>query len=193
MSVQFSVPPPPPLSATRVWLGATQRLVIKDNADEVAEWVAAYVVARINGFKPTPERPFVLGLPTGSSPLTAYKKVGARARASSMTGCFSWCVCVCVVHQQNGWCVLCGVRCCGVGLAGEGPVTNCVGVGIAFRCGCGQGVARPVCCCCVLPPPACCRIVYVFMLVGRLCACAAQLIALHKAGQVSFKHVVTFK
>ncbi len=51
------------------------RLVIKDNADEVAEWVANYVVARIKGFNPTEERPFVLGLPTGSSPLAAYKKV----------------------------------------------------------------------------------------------------------------------
>ena len=55
------------------------RLVIKDNADEVAEWVANYVVARIKGYKPTEEKPFVLGLPTGSSPLAAYKKVRVGA------------------------------------------------------------------------------------------------------------------
>jgi len=50
-------------------------LVIKDNADEVSEWVAQYVVARIKGFAPTADKPFVLGLPTGSSPLAAYKKL----------------------------------------------------------------------------------------------------------------------
>jgi hypothetical protein len=64
-----------------------QRLVIKDNADEVAEWVAQYVVARIKGFAPTAERPFVLGLPTGSSPLSAYKKVrggGGTGRAHAV-------------------------------------------------------------------------------------------------------------
>ncbi len=30
-------------------------------------------VQRINAFNPSAERPFVLGLPTGSSPLEAYK------------------------------------------------------------------------------------------------------------------------
>ena len=49
------------------------RLVIQENAEEVGELVAAYVVKRINDFKPTAERPYVLGLPTGSSPLLAYK------------------------------------------------------------------------------------------------------------------------
>jgi glucosamine-6-phosphate deaminase len=28
---------------------------------------------RINDFQPTPEKPFVLGLPTGSSPIPTYK------------------------------------------------------------------------------------------------------------------------
>jgi len=41
----------------------------------VAEYVANYVIDRINLFKPTAERPFVLGLPTGSSPLPTYKKL----------------------------------------------------------------------------------------------------------------------
>jgi 6-phosphogluconolactonase/glucosamine-6-phosphate isomerase/deaminase len=30
-------------------------------------------VNRINDFRPTPEKPFVLGLPTGSSPIPTYK------------------------------------------------------------------------------------------------------------------------
>jgi len=41
----------------------------------VSLWVATYIKTRILNFKPTPERPFVLGLPTGSSPLGTYKKL----------------------------------------------------------------------------------------------------------------------
>lgn len=36
---------------------------------------AHYVKERINQFQPTPERPFVLGLPTGSSPIGVYAKM----------------------------------------------------------------------------------------------------------------------
>jgi glucosamine-6-phosphate deaminase len=48
------------------------RLVILDTADDVADLVAKYVVKRITEFKPTAARPFVLGLPTGSTPQRAY-------------------------------------------------------------------------------------------------------------------------
>jgi glucosamine-6-phosphate deaminase len=51
------------------------RLIILDDPHLVAEYVATYVKKRINAFGPTPERPFVLGLPTGSSPLMTYKKL----------------------------------------------------------------------------------------------------------------------
>jgi glucosamine-6-phosphate deaminase len=51
------------------------RLIIKDQPHEVASWVASYVVRRIRVFAPTPARPFVLGLPTGSSPLAMYKEL----------------------------------------------------------------------------------------------------------------------
>lgn len=51
------------------------RLIIQNNKDEVAEWTARYVRQRINDYKPTAENPFVLGLPTGSSPLMTYKKL----------------------------------------------------------------------------------------------------------------------
>ena len=37
------------------------RLIICDQPNDVATWVATYVTKRINAFKPTPERPFVLG------------------------------------------------------------------------------------------------------------------------------------
>jgi len=49
------------------------RLVIQDTPKEVGELVSGYVIKRINDFKPTATKPFVLGLPTGSSPLVVYK------------------------------------------------------------------------------------------------------------------------
>lgn len=38
------------------------RLVIQDDADAVATWVSEYIVDRINAFKPTPTKPFVIGV-----------------------------------------------------------------------------------------------------------------------------------
>lgn len=49
------------------------RLIIEKNYDEVSRWAANYVAARINEANPTPEHPFVLGCPTGSSPLGMYR------------------------------------------------------------------------------------------------------------------------
>jgi len=51
------------------------RLVILDTSDNVAEWCAKYVMKRINDFKAGPNRYFVLGLPTGSTPFGMYKKL----------------------------------------------------------------------------------------------------------------------
>ena len=45
------------------------RLIIEPDYDKVSEWAACYVASRINAANPTPEKPFVLGCPTGSSPL----------------------------------------------------------------------------------------------------------------------------
>ena len=41
----------------------------------MSQWAAAYIVKRINEFQPTPEKPFVLGLPTGSTPIGTYKEL----------------------------------------------------------------------------------------------------------------------
>lgn len=49
------------------------RLIIKPDYQGISQWAADYVVARINAANPTAQRPFVLGLPTGSSPLGMYK------------------------------------------------------------------------------------------------------------------------
>eukprot|EP01105_Mastigella_eilhardi_P005641 TRINITY_DN17297_c0_g1_i1.p1 TRINITY_DN17297_c0_g1~~TRINITY_DN17297_c0_g1_i1.p1 ORF type:complete len:291 (-),score=96.54 TRINITY_DN17297_c0_g1_i1:46-918(-) len=51
------------------------RLVIRDSSDAACAWVANYVKRRILDFAPTPQHPFVLGLPTGSSPLGVYNKL----------------------------------------------------------------------------------------------------------------------
>ncbi len=46
------------------------RLIIEECGKEVGRWTANYIAAKINAHKG--ERPFVLGLPTGSTPLTTY-------------------------------------------------------------------------------------------------------------------------
>lgn len=49
------------------------RVVIVDK--NVGEWAAAYVARKIKEFNPTVNKKFVLGLPTGSTPLEMYKKL----------------------------------------------------------------------------------------------------------------------
>lgn len=51
------------------------RLIIQPDYKTLSKWAANYVAARINQAKPTAEKPFVLGLPTGSSPLGMYKEL----------------------------------------------------------------------------------------------------------------------
>ncbi|KAG8671254.1 hypothetical protein FPOAC1_004497 [Fusarium poae] len=51
------------------------RLIIRDDETEACRYVANYVVERINAFHPTPEHPFILGLPTGSSPIGVYNEL----------------------------------------------------------------------------------------------------------------------
>jgi glucosamine-6-phosphate deaminase len=51
------------------------RLIIEPNYEQLSQWAANYVAARIRGAKPSAEKPFVLGLPTGSSPLGMYKQL----------------------------------------------------------------------------------------------------------------------
>lgn len=51
------------------------RLVILDTYANVGDWSARYVMKRINDFKAGPDNYFVLGLPTGSTPLGMYKQL----------------------------------------------------------------------------------------------------------------------
>jgi glucosamine-6-phosphate deaminase len=51
------------------------RVIIQPGYDFVSKWAAAYVARKISDFKPTASKPFILGLPTGSSPLGMYKEL----------------------------------------------------------------------------------------------------------------------
>lgn len=52
------------------------RLIVLKDYDEVSNWAARYVADRINGHAATGrKRDFVLGLPTGSSPVGLYRRL----------------------------------------------------------------------------------------------------------------------
>ena len=51
------------------------RLIIQPNYNLVSKWAANYVARQINDFKPSEKKHFILGLPTGSSPLGMYKEL----------------------------------------------------------------------------------------------------------------------
>lgn len=51
------------------------RVIIKSNKNEVGVWAGDYVARKINESNPTADKPFVLGLPTGSSPLGMYARL----------------------------------------------------------------------------------------------------------------------
>src|SRR5574344_285540 len=51
------------------------RLIIEPDYASVSKWAAHYVASRINAAKPTEAKPFILGCPTGSSPLGMYREL----------------------------------------------------------------------------------------------------------------------
>jgi glucosamine-6-phosphate deaminase len=61
------------------------RIVIKKDAAEVGQWTANYIVEKIRKAGPVEEKPFVLGLPTGSTPLTTYKELILRHKAGDVS------------------------------------------------------------------------------------------------------------
>ena len=61
------------------------RLIPLKTAEQVGQWAADHIVKRINAFKPTADRPFVLGLPTGGTPLTTYKALVERFNAGKVS------------------------------------------------------------------------------------------------------------
>lgn len=59
----------------------TMRVIIEKNYDELSRWAARHVVETIKAFQPTAEKPFVLGLPTGSSPMGMYAEIVKAVKA----------------------------------------------------------------------------------------------------------------
>ncbi|MDO4790065.1 MAG: glucosamine-6-phosphate deaminase [Porphyromonas sp.] len=51
------------------------RLIIQPDYDRMSCWAAEYVAKRISDAASTADRPFVLGLPTGSTPMGLYKNL----------------------------------------------------------------------------------------------------------------------
>lgn len=61
------------------------RLVIESDYQSLSRWAAEYVAAKINAANPTAEHPFVLGCPTGSSPLGLYKELIEMNKAGKVS------------------------------------------------------------------------------------------------------------
>ena len=51
------------------------RLVINPDFEKCSNWAADYVAYKIKAAKPTKEKPFVMALPAGSSPLKMFKRL----------------------------------------------------------------------------------------------------------------------
>ena len=59
------------------------RVVIQDNYDKMSVWTAKYIAKKINDHKE--DRPFVLGLPTGSSPIGVYEELAKMNKAGEVS------------------------------------------------------------------------------------------------------------
>lgn len=59
------------------------RLLIEDTAAQVAQWAARHIAERINEHKGP--KPFVLGLPTGSTPLATYAELIKMNKAGKVS------------------------------------------------------------------------------------------------------------
>ena len=61
------------------------RVIIEPDYDKLSQWAADYVVNKINAAHPTAEKPFVLGLPTGSSPIGMYRAIVQAHKAGRVS------------------------------------------------------------------------------------------------------------
>ena len=59
------------------------RVIIQENYDKMCKWAADYIAAKIKNHHE--DRPFVLGLPTGSSPIGVYKELARMNRAGELS------------------------------------------------------------------------------------------------------------
>lgn len=74
------------------------RLTIRDTKEQAGTYIADYIAKRINTFQPKDDHPnFVLGCPTGSSPLPVYKRLvelckDGKVSFKDVITCESWLV-----------------------------------------------------------------------------------------------------
>jgi len=61
------------------------RVIIEPTYDAAAGWTANYIAKRINEFAPSGDKPFVLGLPTGSSPIGVYNQLVELCKAQKVS------------------------------------------------------------------------------------------------------------
>ena len=61
------------------------RIVIKETKADTGKWTADYIIDKIKAFAPTPDKPFVMGLPTGSSPMPVYEEWIRRYKAGEIS------------------------------------------------------------------------------------------------------------
>lgn len=61
------------------------RVIIQPSYEKVSQWAANYVMRKILEFAPASDRPFVLGLPTGSSPVGMYNELAALNKKGKLS------------------------------------------------------------------------------------------------------------
>lgn len=61
------------------------RLIIQPDYSSLSRWTAAYIAKKILDFKPSVGKPFVLGLPTGSSPVGTYAELVRLHKAGMLS------------------------------------------------------------------------------------------------------------
>lgn len=61
------------------------RLIIEENDVKAGQWTARYIVARIKEKAAKSDKPFVLGLPTGSTPVETYKELVRLYKAGEIS------------------------------------------------------------------------------------------------------------
>lgn len=61
------------------------KVIIKNNYNECSEYVATHIMNQILQARPTPNSPFVLGLPTGSTPLGVYKILAEKVKSGVLS------------------------------------------------------------------------------------------------------------
>ncbi len=61
------------------------RLIIEQTQEQAAQWAADYIIKQIKAKAAQTSEPFVLGLPTGSTPIGTYKELIRRYKAGEIS------------------------------------------------------------------------------------------------------------